>query len=190
MNKPTVFGTHKEEELSAINLLQEALAPQPVVVLPNSMRQITLDTDTCNKHVGCGLPQKQNDETARPIGYLSRNFNGAEKWNNNKQSKSLVEVWSVSILQSHLEVTSFRIRSDHDSPKWILNLTDSTGRHAWRNLHLSEQDFAVDHRAVVERQADNALSLLRTTSRTKRISMTTYLSSLWWSRKAASRTLK
>lgn len=68
------------------------------------------------------------------------------------------------LLRPYLEHKRFTIRMDHDSLKWILNLTNGTGRLARWSLQLSEFDFKVVLRAGVKREASEVLSRLQTAS--------------------------
>lgn len=62
-----------------------------------------------------------------------------------------------------MEGTRFTVRTDHDSLKWILNLTDSTSQLARCCVCLSEYDFNVVHLAGKKHEGADALSRLRTT---------------------------
>lgn len=133
-----------------MNTLRKALVSPPVSVLPNSTGHKTFGTDACDKHTGSVVLQKQEDETRRPIGYWSHSLNHAEKTYDTTQRKCLSTVWSVLMLRLYLERTRFAIRTDHDSLKWTLNLTDNTGRLARWCLCLSEHDFDVVHRTGIK----------------------------------------
>lgn len=67
------------------------------------------------------------------------------------------------ILRLYLEGKQFRIRTDQESLKWILILSDGTDRLARWNLRPSEFDFDVVHRAGIKHQAVNEISCVRTT---------------------------
>lgn len=79
MDQPTNFGPFNEEVLAAINAMKDALLSPPVLAIPIFIAHMTLDTDACDKRVGCVLLQKQEDKIARPIGYWSRSLNNAGK---------------------------------------------------------------------------------------------------------------
>lgn len=52
--------------------LKTALVNPPVLTLPRSNLPYVLDTDSCNKQLGCVLMQRYFDKSLRPIGYFSR----------------------------------------------------------------------------------------------------------------------
>lgn len=66
-------------------------------------------------------------------------------------------VRAVLLLRSYLDGARVTSRTDHDSFKWIPNLSDASGRLAQSRLRLSEFDFGLVHRASVKRHAADAL---------------------------------
>lgn len=149
--------------MTAMNELKNALISPPVLALPNFTGHITLDTDACNVQVGRVLLQKQRDETVRPVGSWSRALNDTKKQYDTTHRKCLAIVWSVLVLRPYLKINRSTIRTGRDSLKWILNLSDSTGRFARWRLCLSEFEFDVVHKAGVKHQAADALSRLPAT---------------------------
>lgn len=77
-------------------------------------------------------------------------------------------MWAVPLLRSYLESIRFAIRTAHDAPKWILKLTNCTGRIARWSLRLSECDFDTVHRTEIKHQAPYVLLQLNTTDRVER----------------------
>lgn len=51
---------------------------------------------------------------------------------------------------------------NHNAPKSMLNLTDSTGKLVWSLLHMSELEFDAAPRAGIKDKGAEALSFLRT----------------------------
>lgn len=128
-----------------MNALKHSLVSPPVLAFPNSTGYTTLDTNTCSKQVGCVFLQKLEEETKQTLGYWYRSLDNAEEKFDASQKKCLGVIWSVLILRLFLKRTQFTMRTDQDSLKWILNLTDSTGRlERWR-IRLSEYGFDVVH---------------------------------------------
>ena len=58
--------------MAAFEKLKEKLASPPVLALPRNDLPYVVDTDACDKQIGCVLQQKYPDKTIRPIGYFSR----------------------------------------------------------------------------------------------------------------------
>lgn len=70
---------------------------------------------------------------------------------------------TVFLLRPYLEGTRSTIRSDHDSSKWIRNMSDASGMLASRRLHLSVSDVDIIHRPGVKSRAADALSSIKST---------------------------
>ena len=59
--------------------MKEKLASPPVLALPSNDLPYYVDTDACDKQIGCVLQQKYPDKTIRPIGYFSRSLIHVER---------------------------------------------------------------------------------------------------------------
>ena len=71
-------------------------------------------------------------------------------------------VWSVTTLRPYIEGLPFTVRTDHDSFRLLMNISDSTGwLMRWR-LRLSEFDFTVKYRPGLVHQVPDALSRVLT----------------------------
>jgi len=161
--QPTEFGPLSEEEQAAFKELRARLITPPILALPRSGLPMTVETDACDKQVGCVLLQDQPDgQPMKPLGYWSRSLNKAERNYNTTQRECLAVVWAVLMLRPYLYGTRFTLRTDHESLRWILNLSDASGKlQRWR-LRLLEFEFDVVHRPGIKHQAADALSRLNT----------------------------
>lgn len=74
------------------------------------------------------------------------------------QLEQLAVIWSVLLVNPYLKENCFRIHTDHDAPKWVHSLTDSSGHTAQWLLRLFEFDIDVVQRAGIKQQAMDALS--------------------------------
>ena len=135
-----------------------------MLALPKVGRRYIIDTDACAYQVGCVLLQEQDgDERPKPIGYWSRSLSKSEQNYTTTEQECLAVVWAVLILRPYLEGTEFTIRTDHDSLKLLLNLSDATGRlQRWR-LRLQQFEYVINHCPGVQHRAADAVSRLATT---------------------------
>ena len=62
-----------------------------------------------------------------------------------------------------MEGTEFTIKKDQESHKWLLNLSDATGRLQRWSLRLQQFEYVINHRPGVQHRAADALSRLATT---------------------------
>ena len=146
-DKPQQWGDLNEEETKAFETLKERLIEPPVLALPKLQGRYTIDTDACNTQVGCVLLQEQEGEkTPNPVGYWSRTLSPAEQNYTTTEQECLAVVWSVLMLRPYLEGQEFTIRTDHDSLKWLMALSDASGRLQRWLLRLQEFDFNINHR--------------------------------------------
>ena len=97
-----------------------------------------LNTDACAYQVGCCLLQEQENKTWHPIGYFSRSLTDAERNYSASERECLAVVWCVFMLRPYLLGTQFTVRTDHHAPRWLLNLTDVSGRLARWRLRLAD----------------------------------------------------
>lgn len=95
-----------------MNALKEGLMLPPVQALPHSFGNMTLDTDTYEKQIGCVLLQNQGEETTRSIGYLTHTLDDAIKRKDITQRECLAIVWSALIKCPYVEVSLLTL-ADH-----------------------------------------------------------------------------
>lgn len=128
-----------------------------------------LDTNVCDKQVGCVLSQKQTDRHDKPTGYWSHSLNHAEHVHDSRHRKCLAVLWAVVLLRPNLQETCFTICTDHDALRWILNLADASCKLGRRRIRLSEYKFDVVHRAGIKHQVADSLSQLSTDGHAKTV---------------------
>lgn len=146
-----------------MNPLKNVLIFPLVLALPNTTCHMTFDTNACDVHIGCNLQQQQPNSTTKSIGYRSRSLINAERKYNTMQGESFAIFCAVLLLRAYLGGTRITFHTD-DSLKWILSLTDITGRLARWRLWLFKSDFDVEHRAGLRRQAVDTLFRVETTN--------------------------
>ena len=160
--QPVSFEILTDEEYDAFEELKGKLISPPILALPRPGYKYTIDTDACDTQVGYCLLQEQPDGTLLPIGYWIRTLNKPEGNYSTSEKECLAIVWSISMLRPYLEVTEFVIRTDHDPLKWLLNLSDPTGRLGRWRLRLSEFNFTVEYCPGRKHQMAYGMSRLRT----------------------------
>lgn len=69
-------------------------------------------------------------------------------------------MWAVRTLRPYVEGTKFTVRTDHDTLRWIISLTESSGRPTRWQLRLAEYDFTIQYRPGRVHQVPDALSRL------------------------------
>lgn len=126
-DQPMTFNSLHDEETQSVNKPKDVLMSPPPKVLSNSTSHMTMDTDACTSQVICVFLLQQEDGIAKLIGYWLRPL--YTKYKLNKiQHKFQTTAWTVVLMHLYLKGMRFAIRTDHESLKWILNVTDSTGK--------------------------------------------------------------
>jgi len=160
--EPARFAGLTDEETTAFDRLKDLLTSPPILALPRADGHFTLDTDACDRQVGCVLLQAQPDDQMRPVGYWSRTLTAPERNYSTTERECLAVVWAVLLLRPYLDGVRFTVRTDHSALRWILNLNDTTARLTRWRLRLMEFEFEVVHRKGIKHQAADALSRLET----------------------------
>ena len=151
-----------DAQMKAFEDLRQRLLKAPILALPRHGAPYKLDTDACAYQVGCCLLQEQEDNTWHPIGYFSRSLTDAERNYSASERECLAVVWGVLMLRPYLLGTQFTVRTDYHALRWLLNLTDVSGRLARWRLHLAKNDFEVEYRPGMKHQLADGMSRLRT----------------------------
>ena len=147
---PAKLNPLTDEEKNAFEILKKCLISPPILKLPKKGLPYSIDTDACNYQVGVVLLQTYPDGTRHPLGYWSRTLNPAEKNYTTTEKECLAVVWGCQILRPYLEGSHFRIYTDHQPLKWLLGITDTSGRLARWRLRLSEFDYSVDYKKDIK----------------------------------------
>lgn len=152
-----------EDKIAALETLKARIVEPPVLHLPRSQSTYTVDTDAHDKQIACLLLQKKLNGTDKPVGYRSRLLNDVERAYGTAHRECLEVVWAVFLLRPYLEGFRLTVCTEHDVLKWILNLTDWTGKPARQRLYLSKFEVDVVHCAGIKHQAANVSSQIKTT---------------------------
>lgn len=130
--------------------------------LPYAKKGKKLGTDFCDVRAGCVELQETHNRTTKPVGYLSHSLTNAEHLYNTTKRKHFGIFWSALLLQTYVEDTRSTIRTDQDTPQWmILNMSDASIRLAWWRVLIYKLYFNVVQRTGVKLQAADSRSRLR-----------------------------
>ena len=161
--EPHDFPEPTQEQLDAFERIKTALINPPILVLPRLGLPLMLDTDASAYQLGAALLQQGDPDDPKswePIGFFSKGLTSAEKNYSATERECLAVVWSVTSLRPYIEGQTIRVRTDHDSLKWLMSLDDPSGRLARWRLRLSEFDLRIEYRPGRKHQVPDALSRL------------------------------
>lgn len=151
------FDRLTNDETTALKSPKVRLVEPPLLPHPRSRCDYTVAADANDKEIKYALLKKQPDRTGRPTGYWFRSHKDGEHAYNNTHQGFFSMVWAVLLFLSDVEVCQLTVTTDHNALKWILNLTDLTGKLVFWRLRLSEFKFEVVHHAGTKHQASDAL---------------------------------
>ena len=156
-----------QEAREAFEYLKKQLVASPVLALPKRGCPYMIDTDASAYQLGATLLQQQDPSKPnewRPVGYWSKTLNSAEQNYSTIERECYSVVWAVTKLRPYLEGQKFTVRSDHDTLRRLLTLTDPSGRLMQWRLRLPEFDFEIHYRPGRVHQVPDALSILISSS--------------------------
>ena len=163
--QPVQLEPFGEIEMEAFDTLKEAICSPPILALPKPGLPYSVDTDASELQVGAALFQT-HEEGRKPIGFWSRTLHQAERNYSTPEKECLAVIWAVTTLRPYLQGVHFTVHTDHSSLRWLMEITDASGRLMRWRLRLGEFDFTVKYKkGLLNTQAD-ALSRLPSTGST------------------------
>ncbi|CDF36419.1 unnamed protein product [Chondrus crispus] len=150
----------------AFHKLNDAILAPPVLALPKKGLLYSVDTDASDYQIGAALFQTHPDAQRKLIGFFSRTLAAAEINYSVSENECLAVIWAVQTLRPYLYGEHFIVHTDHASWRWLMNVTDPSGRLIRWRLRLSEFDFEIKYKKGKANNQADALSRLRTAGET------------------------
>ena len=141
----------------AFKALKEALISAPILAFPDFKETFHLYTDVSNEGVGVTLGQLQNGREVA-IAYAGRDFNSAEKNYSTTEREALAVIFGINNFEPYSYGRKFVLHTDHHSLKWLMSISDPSGRLARWSLLVQQYDFEIRHRPGAAHANANALS--------------------------------
>ncbi|XP_076838708.1 retrovirus-related Pol polyprotein from transposon 412 isoform X1 [Brachyhypopomus gauderio] len=130
---------------NAFRELKDRLCSAPVLAYPKFDTEFILDTDASDHGVG-GILSQVHEGTERVIGYFSRSLSKAERNYCVTRRELLAMIACLEHFRPYVYGVPFRLRTDHASLQWLLNLRDPEGQLARWLARLQEFKFDIVHR--------------------------------------------
>uniref|UniRef100_H3AST2 Gypsy retrotransposon integrase-like protein 1 n=1 Tax=Latimeria chalumnae TaxID=7897 RepID=H3AST2_LATCH len=137
---------------------EQQLTTNPILVFPDFNRPFAVHTDACDVGLGGALMQKDDEGNDWVIAYASRTLHQSERHFSATEKECLAVVWCLECFWPYLEGAKFKVFTDHNSLRWLMNRPDPTGRLARWCLRLQEFDFSVIHKPGCHNQVPDTLS--------------------------------
>ena len=150
-----------EDQLQAFENLKNCMIAPPILALPRYGRPYMIDADANAYQLGCKLLQEHDQPNDwRPVGYWSYSLTDRERYYSATERECFAVLWAVPTLRPYVEDTKFNVRTDHDVLRWLMSLTESSGRLTRWRLRLAEYDFTIQYHPGRVPQLPDALSRL------------------------------
>jgi hypothetical protein len=111
-----------EEAQTAFDQLKAALTSAPVLQNPDFNRKFYLHCDASDYGVGAVLVQMNDLNEERPVAYMSKNLNSAQKNYSVTERECLVVIMGIERFRCYLELQEFEVVTDHSSLSWLMRL--------------------------------------------------------------------
>lgn len=146
------------EAQAAFDELKGRLTSAPVLTHPDFSRPFTIQCDASITGVGGVLYQLDDDGNERPIAFMSKKLNAAQRNYSVTELECLAAVLSIKRFRGYIEGMPFKVITDHASLKWLMGQRDLCGRLARWSLKLQGFDFSIEHRRGSANVVPDALS--------------------------------
>lgn len=165
LKKTTVFKWSEECD-KAFNTLKQKLTEDITLKYPDFDKQFILTTDASSYGIGAVLSQLDDNGFEKPILFLSRQLNKAEKNYSTTEQECLAIVWAVKNCRHYLLGRKFIIKTDHQPLTWLFNVNDPGSRLVRWRLKLEEYDYEIQYKkgktnVVADELSRNVRMMLR-----------------------------
>ena len=161
-----------------------------MLALPRAGHKYVPDVDACGTRVGAALLQELEEGGLRPVAYISRVLEGAERNFGVTERECLAVVWASLQVRAYFQEDPFLVRTDHDRLRGLL-IIDGTahGRLAHWRMRLNELAFEIAYTPEQTHWLADGMSFL-VTSGADRSSADTYLPVFFLTRAGTARGLE
>ena len=136
-----------ERQQKAFKELKERFITEPVLVTSDLDREMRVEADASDFATGGVLSMKCEDERWRPVAYISKSLNEAERNYEIHDKEMLAIIRCLEAWRHFLEGAKdqFEIWTDHKNLEYFMKAQKLNQRQARWSLYLSRFDFALKH---------------------------------------------
>ena len=120
---------------------------EPVLVTPDLDREIRVEVDALDFAIGRVLLIKCEDEKWRPVAYISKSLNKAERNYEIHDKEMLAIIWCLEAWRHFFKGAKnwFEIWTDHKNLEYFIKTQKLNQRQTRWALYLSRFDFALKY---------------------------------------------
>ena len=111
-------------------VLKNKLSLAPILKYPNFMKEFAIETDASQVGLGAVLTQEYKVEGEKffmPVLYASRSLKGAKRQYSVTDLEALAVVWAAKTFKSYVMGTRFKVVTDHNALKALVNKASLEG---------------------------------------------------------------
>jgi len=149
-----------ERQQKAFEELKRRFTTEPVLVTPDLDKEMRVEADASDFATGGVLSMKCEDERWRPVAYISKLLNEAERNYEIHDKEMLAIIRCLEAWRHFLEGAKgrFKIWIDHKNLEYFMKVQKLNRRQARWSLYLSRFDFTLKHVAGKSMGRANSLS--------------------------------
>jgi len=149
-----------EKQQKAFEELKKRFTTELVLVTPDLDKEIRVEADASDFATGGVLSMKCEDEKWRPVAYISKLLNEAERNYEIHDKEMLAIIRCLEAWRHFLEGAKdwFEIWTDHKNLEYFMKVQKLNRRQARWSLYLSRFDFALKHVAGKSMRRADSLS--------------------------------
>lgn len=142
----------------AFDNIKDKLCSAPCLIHPNYDKPFILQCDASLHGVGAVLAQCDDSGCERPIAFMSKKLNKAQRNYTVTELECMAVVLAIKKFRMYIDGHSFKVVTDHSSLRWLMNQSDLSGRLARWAIKLQGYSFEIEHRKGTENVVADALS--------------------------------
>lgn len=147
-----------KEAQGAFERIKILLTTAPVLINPDFSKKFFVHCDASDFGIGAVLVQLDENSQERPIAYMSRKLNSAQRNYSVTERECLAALEAIKRFRCYIEMQEFEVVTDHASLVWLMRQPNLSGRLARWVFQLQAFKFTVSHRKGSENIVPDALS--------------------------------
>jgi len=141
----------------AFNNLKSRLISAPVLAYPDFNKPFILHTDASGTGIG-GILSQETETGERPIAFISRSLNKAERNYATTEQEALAIVWSLKTFRPYVYGHPCILYTDHAPLRFLTSSTLTNSRLIRWSLSLQDYTLEIRYKSGSTNQAADALS--------------------------------
>lgn len=154
-----------DDQAAAFETIKVKLITPPLVVFPKKGHSYMIDTDASAFQLSAVLLLKQDLDDPKswdPDWFSSKSFTVAERNYSPTERECPSVLLLIIFLRPYIEELPFSVQTGHDALRWLLTISDATGRLMRWRFRLSAFAFTITYHPSLEHQVPDAPSRILT----------------------------